>query len=81
MTMTRRTVLNALSAATSLSVLGAATRLHAAAPMIGGQQVSVHRMKLGAFEVTTLLDGYIDVPTGVLQGDADHIRENLASRS
>jgi glyoxylase-like metal-dependent hydrolase (beta-lactamase superfamily II) len=51
----------------------------AAAPKVGGQQISVHRMKLGEFEVTTLLDGYLDVPVGVLQGDAAHIREHLES--
>lgn len=79
MALTRRNALTALSAAASLSTLTISTLARAAAPMIGGQQVSVHRMKLGTFEVTTLLDGYIDVPTGVLQGDAEHIRENLAT--
>jgi glyoxylase-like metal-dependent hydrolase (beta-lactamase superfamily II) len=73
MNLSRRTVLS------SLSALAAPSVAWAAAPMIGGQQISIHRMKLGAFEVTTLLDGYIDVPTGVLQGDAAHIREHLES--
>jgi glyoxylase-like metal-dependent hydrolase (beta-lactamase superfamily II) len=34
-------------------------------------------MKLGDFEVTTLLDGFFDVPVGVLQGEIGHIREHL----
>jgi glyoxylase-like metal-dependent hydrolase (beta-lactamase superfamily II) len=71
MNISRRTVLSALS------TLAAPSISWAAAPLTGGQQVSVHRMKLGTFEVTTMLDGYIDVPTGVLQGDAGHIKEHL----
>jgi glyoxylase-like metal-dependent hydrolase (beta-lactamase superfamily II) len=71
MTISRRTVLSALSALATPSITWAA------APMMGSQQISVHRMKLGSFEVTTMLDGFIDVPTGVLQGDAGHIKEHL----
>ena len=73
----RRSSLKSLSAAATLTVLPAATAL-AAAPKVGAQQLGIHRMKLGDFEVTTLLDGFLDVPTGVLQGDAAHIREHLA---
>jgi glyoxylase-like metal-dependent hydrolase (beta-lactamase superfamily II) len=79
MTISRRSVLSSLSAATGLAAIGVSTITQAAAPMMGGQQISVHRMKLGSFEVTTMLDGYIDVPTGVLQGDAAHIREHLTN--
>ena len=50
---------------------------HAAASKAGSQQISIHRMNLGDFEVTTMLDGLIDVPVGVLQGDAAEIREHL----
>lgn len=39
--------------------------------MSAGTAVSAHRMKLGAFEVTTILDGFIDLPPSVLQGDPD----------
>lgn len=49
----------------------------ARAPLAGSQGLGVHRMKLGAFEVTTMLDGYIDVPPLVLRGDADVIRQLL----
>ena len=45
--------------------------------MGGGTAVSTHRMKLGSFEVTTLLDGFLDIPPAVLQGDADLIRRHL----
>jgi glyoxylase-like metal-dependent hydrolase (beta-lactamase superfamily II) len=61
----------------AIAALAAPSITWAAAPMIGAQHLGVHRMKLGNFEVTTLLDGYLDVPTGVLQGDAGHIREHL----
>jgi glyoxylase-like metal-dependent hydrolase (beta-lactamase superfamily II) len=61
----------------ALALLAAPSLNWAAAPMIGGQHLGIHRMKLGNFEVTTLLDGYLDVPTAVLQGDAAHIREHL----
>ncbi|WP_088286312.1 MBL fold metallo-hydrolase [Ideonella sp. A 288] len=49
--------------------LASATPLFAAAPMAGGTALSVHRMKLGAFEVTSVLDGFIELPPTVLQGD------------
>jgi len=39
------------------------------APMAGSQIISVHRMKLGNFEVTSMLDGFIDIPPAVLQAD------------
>ena len=49
----------------------------AAAPMSSGTAVSAHRMKLGAFEVTTILDGFIDLPPSVLQGDPDLLKRAL----
>lgn len=49
----------------------------AKAPLAGTQAASIHRMKLGAFEVTTLLDGYIDVPPTVLVGDAQAMKALL----
>lgn len=36
-------------------------------------------MKLGAFEVSTVLDGFIELPPSVLQGDAAVIQRGLAS--
>ena len=49
----------------------------AAAPMSSGTAVSAHRMKLGAFEVTTILDGFIDLPPSVLQGDPELLKRAL----
>ena len=49
----------------------------AKAPMGGGTALSSHRMKLGSFEVTTLLDGFIDLPPAVLLGDQDLVKRHL----
>lgn len=49
----------------------------AKAPMGGGTALSVHRMKLGEFEVTSILDGYIDLPPTVLLGDPQAIKGHL----
>lgn len=49
----------------------------AKAPIAGTGPVSAHRMKLGEFEVTTLLDGYIDLPPTVLLGDQQLIKQHL----
>lgn len=49
----------------------------AKAPLGGGTALSVHRMKLGAFEVTTILDGYIELPPSILLGDAELIKGHL----
>ena len=72
----RRSMIQSLSAGLALAALPGAS-VYAAAPKVGAQQLGIHRMKLGEFEVTTLLDGFLEVPTGVLQGDAAHIREHL----
>lgn len=53
------------------------TPAFAKAPLAGGSAVSVHRMKLGAFEVTTLLDGFIDLNPAVLLGDPALIKQHL----
>ena len=49
----------------------------AAAPLSAGTAISVHRMKLGAFEVTTILDGFIDLPPAILQGDPELIKRAM----
>ena len=67
----RRRVLAAGGAA---GIAAAVPSVFARAPLAGAQGISIHRMKVGAFEVTSLLDGFSDIPTGVLQGDADMIR-------
>ena len=53
------------------------TPAFAKAPLAGSSAVSVHRMKLGAFEVTTLLDGFIDLNPAVLLGDPALIKQHL----
>jgi glyoxylase-like metal-dependent hydrolase (beta-lactamase superfamily II) len=74
MNTTRRRLVGSLI--TTLGA-GAAPSLFAAAPLASGMALSVHRMKLGAFEVTTVLDGYIELPPAVLQGDADVIKRAM----
>ncbi len=73
----RRRFLQQAAAATSLAAAGPVAL--AAAPLGGGTAISTHRMKLGSFEVTTILDGFIDLPPAVLQGDADTIKRSLAA--
>jgi len=66
-----------LAQATALAALAAAPAAFAKAPLAGGTALSAHRMKLGNFEVTTLLDGFIDINPAVLIGDADLIKRHL----
>ena len=49
------------------------------APMAGSQAISIHRMKLGSFEITAMLDGYIDVPPTVLQADQELVKTLLTA--
>jgi hypothetical protein len=55
----RRDVLKLAGAAASLGVVGAETPARASAPMLGVLRPSVYRFKLGGFEVTNLLDGFV----------------------
>jgi len=66
-TMTRRSALKFAGGAAALGALGSSMPLgvQAAAPMLGVSRPSVYRFKLGAFEVTNILDGYI-------QGNGPH---------
>jgi glyoxylase-like metal-dependent hydrolase (beta-lactamase superfamily II) len=54
----------ALAAVPTLATLGG-TMAHAAAPQLGADRPSFYRVKLGKFEVTTILDGAV-------QGDGPH---------
>ena len=74
MSTSRRQAL-ARAMALAASTLGAGT--WAKAPMGGGTAISAHRMKLGDFEVTSILDGFIDLPPAVLLGDQDLIKRHL----
>ena len=64
------------SLGTTLGPLGSRPA-HAKAALAGNQMTSVHRLKLGNFEVTTLLDGYLDVPPTVLIGDPEVLKQHL----
>jgi len=58
--LTRRDALKMAAGAASLAALGSALpgAAQAAAPMLGPVRPTVYRVKLGAFEVTNVLDGY-----------------------
>lgn len=62
-TLSRRTaLLGALGAGAAIAAGGLATRpARAAAPMLGPTKPSVYRFKLGGYEVTTILDGAIQL--------------------
>jgi glyoxylase-like metal-dependent hydrolase (beta-lactamase superfamily II) len=78
--LNRRLFLERGVAAASLTVLPAwLPQANAKAPLAGSQVISVHRMKLGNFEVTTMLDGYIDIPPAVLQADAGLVKSLLTA--
>jgi glyoxylase-like metal-dependent hydrolase (beta-lactamase superfamily II) len=59
--ISRREALKAVAGGASFAALTAAAPgpAQAAAPMLGGLQPSVYRFKLGAFEVTNILDGTV----------------------
>lgn len=65
--VTRRDLLKRAGAATALGTLAGfvPTVAQAAAPMLGVSRPSIYRFKLGAFEVTNILDGYV-------QGNGPH---------
>lgn len=79
----RRSSLRGISGLALGSAIGAALGPLAAQPaqaraaLAGNQMTSVHRLKLGNFEVTTLLDGFIDVPPTVLIGDPEVMKQHL----
>ena len=74
-TSTRRHFLSTATA--TLATAGFTPYAFAKAPLAGAMGVSVHRMKLGSFEVTTLLDGYIDLNPAILLGDQALIKQHL----
>src|SRR5262245_14420244 len=56
----RRDVLKFAGGAASLAALGTLPgAAQAAAPMLGVQRPSIYRFKVGSFEVTNILDGFI----------------------
>ena len=77
MTMHRRQLLRAAAAA-GLATTTAASVL-AKAPMVGSQTISIHRMKLGNFEVTTILDGYLEIDPRLLNATPEMVTRLLAA--
>lgn len=74
----RRSFVFAGAAGASLTILPALIpSAFGKAPMAGSQAISVHRMKLGEFEITAMLDGYLDVPPSVLQADPELVKTLL----
>jgi glyoxylase-like metal-dependent hydrolase (beta-lactamase superfamily II) len=77
MKTTRRHLLTAVSSAVGLSLAGLtgiASPAFAKAPMAGNQVISVHRMQLGKFEVTTILDGFIELDPKLLNAPQDMVQ-------
>ena len=74
MHMQRRHLLKASAAAAGLAAAGNGLPVYAKAPIVGNQVISVHRMKLGNFEVTTLLDGYIELDPRLLNAPPDRVQ-------
>jgi glyoxylase-like metal-dependent hydrolase (beta-lactamase superfamily II) len=58
-------------------VASAVPQAFARAPMAGSQVISVHRMKLGEFEVTTILDGFIDADPKLLSAPQEAVKNML----
>ena len=75
MQIQRRHILKAASAAAGLASLGSTLPACAKAPMAGSQVISVHRLKLGNFEVTTILDGYIELDPRLLNAPPDMVQQ------
>lgn len=76
----RRQFLQAGVAGATLTIAPALlSSAHGKAPMAGSQVTSVHRMKLGNFEITSMLDGFIDIPPAVLQAEPSVVRSMLSA--
>jgi glyoxylase-like metal-dependent hydrolase (beta-lactamase superfamily II) len=62
----RRDVLRLVGGAASAAALGTGLPAvaQAAAPMMGVSRPSIYRFKVGSFEVTNILDGYVQNPAG-----------------
>jgi glyoxylase-like metal-dependent hydrolase (beta-lactamase superfamily II) len=74
--LSRRQLLKSTAAAACLT---GATSVFAKAPMAGSQTISIHRMKLGNFEVTTILDGYLEIDPRLLSATPEMVTRLLAA--
>lgn len=78
MTIHRRQILKAIAAAGMFAGMPVAM---ARAPMADSQVPSVHRLKLGAFEVTTILDGFIEADPKLLNAPPELVKTLLEAAS
>ena len=78
MTLQRRQLLKTTALAAGLAAASAAS-VFAKAPMAGSQTISIHRMKLGNFEVTTILDGYLEIDPRLLNATPEMVTRLLAA--
>jgi glyoxylase-like metal-dependent hydrolase (beta-lactamase superfamily II) len=74
----RRTFLRTLSSAAALPLLSAVPAL-AKAPMLGTQAPGFYRFKVGSFEVTALMDGFIDLAPQLFGANEDAAKAVLAN--
>ena len=74
MSLQRRNILKATSVAAGMALASSVLPAYAKGPFAGSQMASVHRMKLGNFEVTTLLDGYLEIDPRLLNASQDMVK-------
>lgn len=67
-------MLKVTSAFAGLATLSRTLPAYSKTPMAGSQVISVHRLKLGDFEVTTILDGYIELDPRLLNAPQDKVQ-------
>ena len=76
----RRRFLQTSAAGAALTILPAMlTNAHGKAPIAGSQIISVHRMKVGKFEVTSMLDGFIEIPRAALMASPELVKSLLSA--
>ncbi len=79
MRLQRRELLKTTAVAAGVALAASATCVFAKAPMAGSQTVSIHRMKLGNFEVTTILDGYLEIDPRLLNATPEMVQRLMAA--
>lgn len=75
----RRQLLKTTAVAAGLTAAASAGSVFAKAPIVGNQTISIHRMKLGSFEVTTVLDGYLEIDPRLLNATPEMVTRLLAA--
>ncbi len=76
--LSRRHLLKTTAAVAGLAAMSAGS-VFAKAPIVGNQTISIHRMKLGNFEVTTILDGYLEIDPRLLNATPEMVTRLLAA--